>query len=90
MNLPINTSQTGFSAGGTAVGGVTGSDVLNPGAQAGSSLADQDWFSAQTLSQGQAIEASRFDSTANRMSVEEAVAQVFSRLHSAPSDERWS
>lgn len=90
MNIPINTSQAGFSAGSTTVGGVTGSDALNPDATARSSLADQDWFSAQALSQGQAIETARFDSTANRMSVEEAAEKVFSRLFSAPANTPWS
>ena len=82
MNLPINTSIAGLpGAIGSQSGGIAGINGQTQAHQNGSaSLGDQDWFSAQSLSDGQTIEASRFDTASNGMSVDEAADKIYSQL----------
>lgn len=85
--MSINTSQNGLPAAvSTSVGRATGVGELN-GRDAAGALADQDWFSAQALSDGKTIAASNFDDTANRMSVEDAANRVYSRIFTVSADD---
>jgi hypothetical protein len=78
VNNLINPSIAGLGTG--SINGSNRIAELGGGEPSILSSEMHDWFSAQTLDNGQLIEASAFDSSPSSISVDEAAQQIYSRL----------